>query len=202
MNTRSFLAWHTAGFPIDGLDRFASTSSSPLAVHETHGRNLILPLPSPLLRCRKPRRPVAPSTGQQCPGDTGHLIGERYGHDLERSPCQELRQPGIFLRVMFGPPQHRMRSDHKNAPEVAIALLGDRSKLLFASGRILSRYEPNPGRKITTRAKGIWVRDVLTIALAPMMPIPGMLCSRLLASFARCCAMIRFSIDPISVCSA
>src|SRR5436853_6968103 len=27
----------------DGLDRFASTSSSPLAVHEMHGRNLILP---------------------------------------------------------------------------------------------------------------------------------------------------------------
>jgi hypothetical protein len=26
-----FLAWHIAGFPIDGLDRFASTSSSPLA---------------------------------------------------------------------------------------------------------------------------------------------------------------------------
>jgi hypothetical protein len=44
-----------------------------------------------------------------------------------------------------------MRPDHKNAPEVAIALLGDRSKLLFASGRILSWYEPNPGRKITTR---------------------------------------------------
>src|SRR5262249_29202697 len=29
-STRSFLAWHFTGFPIDGLDRFASTSSSPL----------------------------------------------------------------------------------------------------------------------------------------------------------------------------
>ena len=27
---RSFLAWHEAGSPVDGLDRFASTSSSPL----------------------------------------------------------------------------------------------------------------------------------------------------------------------------
>ena len=60
---------------------------------------------------------------------------------------------------MLGPPQHRMRPDHKNAPEVAIALLGDRPKLLFAPGRILSRYEPNPGRKITTRAEGSRVGD-------------------------------------------
>src|ERR671918_2772171 len=51
-STRSFLAWHFSGFPFDGLDRFASTSSSPLAVHETHGRNLILPSDVLFLRCR------------------------------------------------------------------------------------------------------------------------------------------------------
>jgi hypothetical protein len=28
-STRSFRAWHEAGFPIDGLDCFASTSASP-----------------------------------------------------------------------------------------------------------------------------------------------------------------------------
>jgi hypothetical protein len=40
------------------------------------------------------------------------------------------------------------------------------------------------------------------IAVAPMMPIPGMVSSRLLAGFARCCILIRFSSDPISICSA
>jgi hypothetical protein len=43
---------------------------------------------------------------------------------------------------------------------------------------------------------------VAVMALAPRTPIPGMLASRLLASLARCCAIIRFSIDPTSVCSA
>src|SRR5262249_9831895 len=60
---------------------------------------------------------------------------------------------------MFGPPQHSVCPDHKNTPQVAIALLGNRTELLFAPGRILSRYEPNPGRKITTRAEGIRIRD-------------------------------------------
>jgi DNA-binding transcriptional LysR family regulator len=52
------LAWHISGFPIDGLDRFASTSSSPLAVHETHGRNLILPSVGLFSRCRELWRPI------------------------------------------------------------------------------------------------------------------------------------------------
>ena len=55
-----------------------------------------------------------------------------YGHHLERSPCQELRHPGIFLRVLPGPPQHGMRPDHKNAPQIPVALFRDRPKLLFA----------------------------------------------------------------------
>src|SRR5262249_24926116 len=139
------------------------------------------------------------SAGEQRPGNASHLVGKRYGHDLERSPCQELRQPGIFLRVMFGPPQHSVCPDHKNTPQVAIALLGNRTELLFAPAPICSRYQPNRGRKIRTRAEGMRSVTVLTIALAPMAPMPGMLCSRLLASFARCCAVIRFSIDPISV---
>jgi hypothetical protein len=71
-STRSLLAWHFAGFPIDGLDRFASTSSSPLAVHETHRRNLILPLPSPFLRSRKPW-PVVAAAGHQAHERESHL---------------------------------------------------------------------------------------------------------------------------------
>jgi len=43
---------------------------------------------------------------------------------------------------------------------------------------------------------------VAAIALAPMTPIPWMVCSRLLASLARCCTISHFSIEPISVCSA
>ena len=44
----------------------------------------------------------------------------------------------------------------------------------------------DPGRLLRSR----WLR---------ITPIPGMLSSRWLASFPRCCALIRFSIDPISL---
>jgi hypothetical protein len=40
------------------------------------------------------------------------------------------------------------------------------------------------------------------MTVAPTTPMPGMVWSRLLASFERCWAMIRFSINPISVCTA
>src|SRR3974390_499066 len=52
-----------------------------------------------------------------------------------------------------------MRPNHKNTPQVAVALLGNRTELLFAPGRILTRYEPNPGGKITTRPEGLRIGD-------------------------------------------
>src|SRR6516165_6916577 len=52
-----------------------------------------------------------------------------------------------------------MRPHNKNTPQVAVTLLRDRSKLLFAASRILSRDEPNPGGKITPRPECLRVRD-------------------------------------------
>src|SRR5215475_11148158 len=57
-------------------------------------------------------------------------------------------------------------------------------------------YRQIPDRKTDGSA------TVAAIAVAPMTPMPGMVSSRLLASFERCCAMIRFSINPITVCTA
>src|SRR3954454_394133 len=72
---------------------------------------------------------------------------------------QKLYQPWIFLRVLLGQPQHRMRPDYKNATQIAVALFRDRPKLLFASGRILPGYEAHPGGKIATRAECLRVRE-------------------------------------------
>ena len=55
--------------------------------------------------------------GQQRPGHARHLVGERHRHDLEGSPRQELREPGI------------PRSEYGYAPEI-----GDRSTW-FAHGQ-------------------------------------------------------------------
>jgi hypothetical protein len=65
-------------------------------------------------------------------------LGKRNGHDLERSPCQELRQPRIFLRALLGAPQHGMRPDHKNTPRVAVTLLGDLNRTLVAVAASIS----------------------------------------------------------------
>src|SRR5262245_32726529 len=81
------------------------------------------------LRGRKPWRAVATSAGEQRPGNASHLVGKRYGHDLERSPCQELRQPGIFLRVMFGPPQHSVCPDPVKLEHVLGDIQTDRGNL-------------------------------------------------------------------------
>ena|SRR5215475_234174 len=49
---------------------------------------------------------------------------------------------------------------------------------------------------------GLYPSGVLCrLASGVLMPIPWMPCSRLLASFARCCTVSRLSIEPIIVCS-
>ena len=72
--------------------------------------------------------------GQQRPGHASHLVGKCHRHDLEGPPRQELRELEIFLRILLGAPQDGMRADDKNAPQVAVALLGDRPELLLAPG--------------------------------------------------------------------
>src|SRR6516162_1095476 len=52
-----------------------------------------------------------------------------------------------------------MRPHNKNTPQIAVALLRDRPKLVLAASRILSRDEPNPGGKITPRPECLRVRD-------------------------------------------
>src|ERR1019366_8935606 len=84
---------------------------------------------------------VGPTLGQQRPGDPRHLVGKRDRNNLERSPGEKLREPGILLRLSARLLQHRASSDHQNASQVAIALFRDRAKLLFAAGRILSWHE-------------------------------------------------------------
>src|SRR5215470_2017839 len=133
-------------------------SSSPLQFVNAHTYPL-LPSTSPLRDCSKLRRPICASMRQQRPGHTRHLVGKCHRHDLEGSSRQEPREPGIFLRVLLGAPQDGMCADDENASQIAVALLGDRTELLLAPGRILSRHQPNPSREVTTRSEDLRVRD-------------------------------------------
>src|SRR4029453_3440769 len=91
--------------------------------------------------------------------DARHFIGQRNRDDLERTSCQELCEPRIFFGMLAGTPQDRMRTNNQDATQVAIALFGDRPKLLFAASRILSRYKSNPGRKITARPERLRISN-------------------------------------------
>src|ERR1700689_1178809 len=83
-STRSFFAWPITGFPIDGLDRFASMSSSPLQFVNALTYPPLFFLAEPLLGSfSKLRRPIGAAVDQQRPGGARHLVGERHRHDLE-----------------------------------------------------------------------------------------------------------------------
>src|SRR5882672_5651975 len=155
------------GFPIDGLDRFASMSSSPLQfVNAVTSPSL--PRRAPLGSFSKLRRPIGATMGQQRPGHARHLVGERHRHDLERSPRQELREPGILPGILLGAPQHSDRSNDENAPQVAISLLGDRSELLLAPVESCRGTSPIQAAKSRPDRKIVGSATVATIAVAPI----------------------------------
>ena len=129
------------------------------------------------------------------------LLASATATTLKGSSRQQLREPGILLWLLARTLQNRMGSDHKNAPHVADALFRDRPELLLAAGRV-ARQSPIEAAKSQPERNAIGSATVATMADAPTMPIPGMLLSRLLASFERCSIMIRLSIDPIIVCTA
>src|SRR3954471_8680724 len=47
----------------------------------------------------------------------------------------------------------RRKTECANATQIAVAPLGDRSKLMLASARFLPRHQSDPGRKIASRSK-------------------------------------------------
>src|SRR5262245_61397416 len=95
-------------------------------------------------------------------------------------------------------PDHGKGPDDQHAPQVSIALLGDGSQPLLAAGRILARDDADPGREVTPRLEDRSIRNRGDNGTRARTPMPGMLSSRLLSAFLRCCARRRFSMAPIS----
>src|ERR1700694_1521402 len=110
-------------------------SSSPLQfVNALTYPSSFLPRRAPLGSFGKLRRLIGAAVGQQRPGGASHFVGERHRHDLKGPPRQQLREPRILPGILLGAPKHGNRPDDENAPQVAIALLGDRPELLLAPG--------------------------------------------------------------------
>ena len=87
------------------------------------------------------------------------LLASGYRHQFGWPPRKELHQPWMLLWMGSCVLEYRVRADDENAAQVAVALLRDRPELLFPTRRILSWYEPDPGRKVTSGLEDARVRD-------------------------------------------
>src|SRR6266536_2838790 len=86
------------------------------------------------------------------------LLASATATTLKGRRARSCVSTGILPGILLGAPQHSDRPDDENAPQVAISLLGNRSELLLAPGRILPRHQPDPGREIAARPEDSRVR--------------------------------------------
>jgi hypothetical protein len=140
--------------------------------------------------------------GQQRPGHASHFVDECRRYDFEGSPRQELREPGMLLRVFLGAPQDGMCADDKNASHVVVPCLEIGPSFCLSPVESCPGTSPIQAAKSRADRKNRWVRYRRRYRGRPDDTDTGMVSGRLLAWFERCCALIRFSIDPINVCTA
>src|SRR6202158_3786065 len=76
---------------------------------------------------------IALAPGHHRPHHSGDLVGERDGCDLGGPTRQQCRKPGPVLGAMdFSVADHGKRTGREQAAQIAIALLADAAKLVFA----------------------------------------------------------------------
>jgi len=87
------------------------------------------------------------------PSHPGEFVGEPNGCDLSGAPGQQSSEPGPMTGAMdLGIADHGERASREQTAQVAIALLADTAKLVFAPDRVLLRHKPNPGREVSSRS--------------------------------------------------
>src|SRR5262245_8223887 len=94
------------------------------------------------------------------PGHASDLVGKRDGGDLGRPTRQQCRKPWSMLgAVELGIADHGERAGGEQAAQIAVSLFADVAELVFATARVLLRYEPNPGREIPSRSKRLGITN-------------------------------------------
>ena len=61
--------------------------------------------------------------------------------------------------VDLGIADHGERASREQAAQIAIALFADTAKLVLAPAGVLLRYEPNPGREVSSRSEGLGISN-------------------------------------------
>src|SRR5262245_2960814 len=101
------------------------------------------------------------------PGDAGELVGEGDRQHVAVQPpgCLLDPRPQTPHRCIRPPRQHDVCGLHEQCPQILVAALGDLAQDRAISGRLLLRYEPQPGRRQSYRLETVvgW-RAVLPLA--------------------------------------
>jgi len=93
------------------------------------------------------------------PNDPGSFVSEGHRHHVEGTPVQQLCYPGIC---------HLMDTDAMNGcsgamyqqfANISVAPLTDAAETLLTPRRVLLRYQPEPGRKMSSRGELLWMID-------------------------------------------
>src|SRR4026208_401093 len=103
---------HVTGFPDRRSRPFRINAVITPAVHERTNATSYSSA-EPFLCSRISSSSTGFTAHHERPGRAGHLVGECDRNDLERSPCQHLRDPGKLPRMKLGLAQHRNCADDK-----------------------------------------------------------------------------------------
>src|SRR2546430_1653031 len=95
------------------------------------------------------------------PSDAGELVGER---DCQHVAVQPLRclldpRPQAPHRRTWPPRQHDVCGLHEQCPQIFVAALGDLAQDRAIPGRLLPRYEPQPGAEVASLCEAGAITD-------------------------------------------
>jgi hypothetical protein len=89
---------------------------------------------------------------EQCPGDSCRLVGERDNRSIESAPRRKPFQPfGTAIAVLGQPHDHGTSTVDHLPPKVMIGPPANAPETGFASGRVLTRHQAYPFRKLPAR---------------------------------------------------
>src|SRR6516162_10067855 len=82
-------------------------------------------------------------------------------------------RPQTPHRCIRPPRQHDVCGLHEQCPQILVAALGDLAQDRAISGRLLLRYETQPGTEVASPREACAVADAATTALEMIGPTPG-----------------------------
>lgn len=100
--------------------------------------------------CRRSRVAgfVVPVMRQKRPDCAHVLVRQRHCRDVLVAPGQKVLQPRVGFWFAFGHPDHRPGTVNQQRAQIGVTPFADALQRRFASGRMLSRHNAEPGREL------------------------------------------------------